>query len=49
MKVQDEIALEALPQQPIMQKWWTYMKDLMLTHPNHSPISIPLTKIFYLP
>jgi len=49
MKVQDEMALEALPQQPIMQKWWTYMKDIMLTHSNDSPISIPLTKVFYLP
>ena len=49
MKVQDELALATLSQHPIMQKWWTYMKDLMLTHPNHSPVSIPLTNIFYLP
>jgi len=49
MKVQDDLALDLLPQHPIMQKWWAYMKDIMLTHPNDSPISIPLTNVFYLP
>ena len=48
MKIEDALALDALPQQPIMQKWWAYMKDIMLTHPNDSPISIPLTNVFYL-
>ncbi len=49
MKVADELALEKLPHDPIMQKWWAYMKDIMQTHPNNSPISIPLTNVFYLP
>jgi L-rhamnose mutarotase len=49
LKIEDEMALELLPHQPIMQKWWAYMKDIMLTHPNDSPISIPLTNVFYLP
>jgi L-rhamnose mutarotase len=49
MKVSDEMALDQLPNQPIMQKWWAYMKDIMLTHPNNSPVSIPLTAVFYLP
>jgi L-rhamnose mutarotase len=49
MKIEDDLALDALPQHPMMQKWWAYMKDIMLTHPNDSPISIPLTNVFYLP
>lgn len=49
MQVQDALALDALPKEPIMQKWWAYMKDIMLTHSSNEPISIPLTKVFYLP
>ncbi|TRZ82569.1 MAG: L-rhamnose mutarotase [Sediminibacterium sp.] len=49
MKIEDDLALDALPQHPMMQKWWAYMKDIMLTHLNDSPISIPLTNVFYLP
>ncbi len=49
MKIADEVALAALPDQPIMQKWWASMKDIMLTHSNNAPISIPLTHVFYLP
>jgi L-rhamnose mutarotase len=49
MNISDEMALDQLPNQPIMQKWWAYMKDIMITHPNNSPVSIPLTPVFYLP
>jgi L-rhamnose mutarotase len=37
-----------LPNLPIMQQWWHYMKDLMDTHPDHSPITMPLTEVFFL-
>ncbi len=40
---------DGLPQHPVMQKWWLYMKDLMECNPDNSPISIPLNEIFYLP
>lgn len=49
MKVKNELALEKLPKEPIMQKWWAYMKDIMLTHSTNEPLSIPLTEVFYLP
>lgn len=32
----------------IVQKWWTYMADLMETNPDHSPISTPLEQVFHL-
>lgn len=32
----------------IVQKWWVYMSDIMETNPDHSPISIPLKKVFHL-
>lgn len=49
MKIADELALASLPDHPVMQKWWTYMKDIMLTHSNNAPVSIPLKQVFYLP
>lgn len=44
----DEIKYQNIPLQPIMQKWWDYMKDLMQTNEDNSPVSISLTEVFYL-
>jgi L-rhamnose mutarotase len=33
---------------PVVQKWWTYMADIMETNPDNSPVSIPLEEVFYL-
>ena len=49
MEVSKANGLASLPHHPIMKKWWDYMKDIMDTHPDHSPISIPLQEVFYLP
>lgn len=49
LNVEDEVSMEALPQHPVMKKWWAYMQDIMETHADSSPISIPLTEVFYLP
>lgn len=45
----DPAALDNLPAQPVMQKWWAYMKDIMETNGDNSPVSIPLKEVFYLP
>jgi len=37
-----------LGQNPVVQKWWAYMSDIMATNPDNSPISIPLEEVFYL-
>ncbi len=49
MKVEDPIQLDALPHHPIMKKWWAYMKDIMETNSDHSPLSISLKNVFYMP
>lgn len=33
---------------PIVQKWWEYMSDIMEANPDHSPVTKPLTEVFYL-
>ena len=32
----------------IVQKWWAYMKDIMVTNPDNSPISEPMQSVFYM-
>jgi L-rhamnose mutarotase len=48
LKVEHPGRMDELPNHPVMKKWWTYMKDIMDTNPNHSPVSIPLKEVFYL-
>ncbi len=33
---------------PVIQKWWAYMADIMETNPDNSPISIPLKEVFFM-
>jgi L-rhamnose mutarotase len=49
LKATDPAALDNLPAQPVMKKWWAYMKDIMDSNPDNSPVSIPLKEVFYLP
>jgi len=49
LKIADAARLDVLPEQPVMKKWWTYMKDIMESNADHSPVSIPLKEVFYLP
>ena len=41
--------VDNLRNHPIMQKWWLYMKDIMESNPDNSPLSISLKEVFYLP
>ena len=47
--VEDKTKLDELPSNPVMQKWWAYMKDIMESNPDNSPVSVPLKEVFYLP
>jgi L-rhamnose mutarotase len=49
MKAEDREKLNDLSSSSVMQKWWKYMGDIMESNPNHSPVSTPLTEVFYLP
>ena len=40
--------MDSLPQHPVMQRWWQYMKDLMLTNADGSPVAEPLPCVFHL-
>lgn len=48
LKIEDAKLLEELPTHSVMKKWWAYMKDIMDSNPDNSPVSIPLKEVFYL-
>ncbi len=37
-----------LGENPIVQKWWAHMADLMETHEDNEPVSIPLVEVFHM-
>ena len=41
--------MDQLPKLPVMKKWWAYMKDIMETNEDNSPVATPLQQVFYLP
>lgn len=43
----DTHTADALPELPIVKRWWVYMADLMDVNPDNSPVSIPLERVFY--
>ena len=49
LKTDDPIALDDLPNQEVVKRWWAYMSDVMDTNPDSSPVQKPLTEVFYLP
>ena len=49
LTIPNEKRLDELPLAPIMAKWWDYMKDIMETNADNSPVSVTLKEVFYLP
>ena len=47
-QVKGQAGSQGLGGNPIVQKWWAYMADLMETHPDHSPVSTPLEEVFHI-
>jgi L-rhamnose mutarotase len=48
LQIDDPTKLDRLASQPVMQRWWEYMKDIMDTHADGSPVVVPLKGVFYL-
>ena len=49
LTIADISELDKLPHDPVMKKWWAFMKDIMETNGDNSPVNIPLKEVFYLP
>ncbi|MDR7307178.1 L-rhamnose mutarotase [Rhodoferax saidenbachensis] len=40
--------MDALPNHPVMQRWWAYMADIMRANPDGSPVAEPLPCLFHM-
>jgi L-rhamnose mutarotase len=49
LNITDAKKMDDLPHHEVMQRWWKYMADIMESNPDHSPVSVPLKEVFYLP
>lgn len=41
--------MDALPDHPVMAKWWAHMADIMETEADNSPVAVPLPRLFHMP
>ncbi|NMB49391.1 MAG: L-rhamnose mutarotase [Bacteroidales bacterium] len=47
-KTKGDTSSQDLGDNPIIQKWWANMADIMETNPDNSPISIPPKEVFHM-
>ena len=45
----EDHGMDALPDHPVMQKWWAHMGDIMETQPDNAPVAVPLPRLFHMP
>lgn len=48
IELEDEALWAESAESEICKKWWDYMKDIMETNPDNSPVSIDLDMVFHL-
>ena len=47
-KASGEEGSQDLGKLDIVQRWWKHMADLMETNPDHSPVTVPLEKVWHM-
>ncbi|MHB8964059.1 MAG: L-rhamnose mutarotase [Saccharofermentanales bacterium] len=47
-KLEDNNTADTLPENPVVQKWWDYMSDIMDTNADKSPVSTNLDEVFHM-
>lgn len=48
LRRRDAAAVEALKAEPVMRRWWEMMADIMETHADGEPATVPLAPMFRL-
>ncbi len=41
--------MDALPDHPVMRRWWAHMADIMAVKADNEPVSVPLVPMFHMP
>jgi L-rhamnose mutarotase len=47
-KVADRAKSDSLPREAVVRRWWSYMKDIMDSNPDDSPVCKDLAEVFHL-
>src|SRR5262245_38319534 len=47
-EIADEAQRQAIAQTDVCRRWWRYMRELMPTNTDNSPVSTTLTEVFRL-
>ena len=47
-KLQEGNTADRIPEAEVVKRWWEYMKDIMETNPDNSPVTVPLEEVFHL-
>ena len=45
----DDHRMDTLPDTEVVKRWWAHMRDIMDSHPDNSPVVVPLSRVFHLP
>jgi len=48
VEIEDEARWDAIANTPECQRWWAYMKDIMPSNPDNSPVSKELVEVFHI-
>jgi len=48
VEIEDEARWDAIAQTPECRRWWAYMKDIMPSNPDNSPVALDLVEVFHL-
>ena len=47
-EIEDEDRWAAIAETDVCKRWWAYMKDIMPSNPDNSPISKDLVRVFHI-
>jgi L-rhamnose mutarotase len=48
VEIDDEAKWKAIAQTDICKRWWAYMKDVMPSNPDNSPVAAELREVFHI-
>jgi len=46
-EIESEQSWQQIAETEICRRWWAHMKDLMLTNPDNSPVTVGLDEVFH--
>lgn len=47
-EIESEERWKAIANTEVCRRWWSFMKDLMLTHDDDSPVTTDLSEVFHI-